>query len=89
MNLIHIDGDFYLDRDKYQWILREAYTVGKGANAGQQAYRDVGYYARLSHVADKVAELKVKAEAAENVNALIRAVEKLSGAILGKLENAA
>lgn len=87
---IHIDGDLYVGRDRYNWILRERYEAkDKNKQPNGFAFRDLGYFARLSDVAEKVAEMKVKAEAAESVNALIRVVEKLTAAILAKVEKAA
>lgn len=87
---IHIDGELFLGRDRYNWILRERYEAkGKDGNLKGCAFRDVSYHSRLSHVADKVAEMNVKAEAAENVSALVRAVERQSAAILAKMEKTA
>lgn len=92
----HIDGNYYLSSDKYNWILQERYQQSKRKNKttgemeevsdGEYRFRDVGYYPNLSQLSEKVATLKVKAESVESLNALIQAIERLVDEIHAKIE---
>lgn len=78
--MLHIAGNYYLDADTYNLILKEKSVVTAGPrtkpeNVGAETYRDLGYYSRIRDVADglisHVARKTISAEETVTYNQFI------------------
>ena len=69
--MIHLQDNYYLHADKYQFILkRKGVTGEKSDNAGAEKYDDLGYYATIGQAVHAIGELKLKAAINNPVNTI-------------------
>ena len=66
---IHIEKDWYLDMDNYQFILNK--YSGKFDAKGNETYTSLGFFSSIEGVAEKVYRLKIKETTAKNIQELV------------------
>ena len=69
--MIHLQDNYYLHADKYQFILkRKGVTGEKSERPGAEKYDDLGYYATIGQAVHAIGELKLKAAINNPVNTI-------------------
>jgi len=58
--MINLEPTLYIDADKYQFILKESFTVEKGDRAGETDFRVLGYYPSISSLLHQLTERKIR-----------------------------
>ena len=84
--MIHIEGNYYLDADTYQFIVCEKKERKSGKDKGEEFYEQIAFCGNLSQVKDWLftQELRDNIGLLENIDKCI----ELSKTIDGGLKNA-
>ncbi len=84
MNRIKLHEDIYLSSDEHNWIVQERKVVKEGKRAGDEVYKNIGYFPNIEQSILFIINAKLKKS--KSLEDLLSKVSELPGEILKGLE---
>lgn len=83
--MIHIEGNYYLDADRFQFIICEKKVAVTGKNAGQEYYDQVAFCGNLFQVKNWLftQEVRSNIEILKNIEECVKLSNTIDKSLMG------